>query len=116
MTAPEAVRPPVGRLAPRVGLAALLLLAFLWQVYGAVSNLVAWLGFAGLMGSGLSATAWLVLVAGIVIPIAAFVAAVVAGGRRRLLSFALVLVLALCVSQALSFSQLAFFLSVIGAL
>lgn len=104
------------RLAPRIAVAALLLLAFLWQVYGAVSNLAVWLRFANLMGSGLSAFAWIVLLAGIAIPVVAYVAALVLGRRRPARSLALILVLALCVSEALSLSQLAFFLSVIGAL
>jgi hypothetical protein len=41
---------------------------------------------------------------------------VVLGRTRSPLGFALVLVLALCASEALSLSQLAFFLSVVGAL
>jgi hypothetical protein len=111
--APAVARP---RRAPRVAVAALLLLAFLWQVYGAVSNLVVWLGFATSMGRALSAFAWIVLLAGIAIPVVAYVAALVAGRGRRTGSLALILLLALCVSEALSLSQLAFFLSVIGAL
>ena len=107
---------PARRRLPRVVVAVLFLLAFAWQVYGAVSNLVVWLGFAALMGRGLSAFAWIVLLAGIVIPVAAFVLALVSGLRRRTGPLALILLLALCVSQALSLSQLAFFLSVIGAL
>ncbi|MGT2425125.1 hypothetical protein [Amnibacterium kyonggiense] len=100
----------------RIGIALLFLLAFLWQVYGAVSNLVVWLGFARVMGQQLTATAWVVLLIGIAIPVAGWAAGVVLGRRRSPLGFALVLVLALCASQALSLSQLAFFLSVIGAL
>jgi hypothetical protein len=104
------------RLGPRIGIAAAFLLAFLWQVYGAVSNLVVWLGFAGSLGQGLTATAWVVLLLGIAIPVVAYAAGVVLGGRRRPGPFALVLLLALCASEALSLSQLAFFLSVVGAL
>lgn len=113
-----AVRAPArtARLAPRIAVAAVLALAFLWQVYGAVSNLAVWLRFANLMGSGLSAFAWIVLLAGIAIPAVAYAAALVLGRRRPARSLALILVLALCVSEALSLSQLAFFLSVIGAL
>jgi hypothetical protein len=100
----------------RIAVAALFLLAFLWQLYGAVSNLVVWLGFAVAMGRQLSATAWLVLLLGIVIPVVAAAVGVVLGRKRRPAVFALVLLLALAASQALSLSQLAFFLSVIGAL
>lgn len=104
------------RRAVRISIAVVFLLAFLWQCYGAVSNLVVWLGFAGVMGRQLSATAWLVLLLGIAIPVVAAAAAVALGWRRSTGVFALALLLALCASQALSLSQLAFFLSVIGAL
>ncbi|WP_375388947.1 hypothetical protein [uncultured Amnibacterium sp.] len=115
MTAARAAE-RAARPAPRIAVTILFSLGFLWQVYGAVSNLIVWLTFAGSMGSGLSAVAWIVLLAGIVVPVVAFAAAVVVGRRRRAGSLALVLLLALCVSEALSLSQLAFFLSVIGAL
>jgi hypothetical protein len=101
---------------PRTAVAVAFLLAFLWQLYGAVSNLLVWLGFAGTLGRQLTATAWVVLLIGIAIPVAAFAAGMVLGRRRRAAVLALVLLLALCVSQALSLSQLAFFLSVVGAL
>jgi hypothetical protein len=104
------------RTGARIVIAVLFALAFLWQVYGAVSNLNVWLGFARIMGQQLTATAWVVLLIGIAIPVVGYAAGVVLGRRRRPLGFVLVLVLALCASQALSLSQLAFFLSVIGAL
>ena len=110
------VAPRRRRLGARIGIAVAFLLAFLWQVYGAVSNLLVWLGFAGALGRQLTATAWVVLVIGIAIPVVAYVAGVVLGRRRRPGVLALVLLLALCASQALSLSQLAFFLSVVGAL
>jgi hypothetical protein len=100
----------------RIGVAVLFLLGFLWQVYGAVSNLVVWLGFAAALGQQLSGTAWVVLIVGIAIPVVAAAAALVLGRGRRPGSFALVLLLALCASEALSLSQLAFFLSVVGSL
>lgn len=112
----EAAEQARTRRGTRLWIALAFLLAFLWQVYGAISNLVAWLGFAGVLGSGLTATAWVVLLLGIAIPVAAFVAGVVLGRGRRPLGFALGLVLALCASEALSLSQLALFLSVVGAL
>jgi hypothetical protein len=116
MSTEVAAAPPRSRRGARIGIALAFLLAFLWQVYGAVSNLVVWLGFAGVLGSQLTATAWVVLLLGIAIPVVAYAMAVVLGRRRRPLGFALVLVLALCASEALSLSQLAFFLSVVGAL
>ena len=100
----------------KILVAVLFLLAFLWQVYGAVSNLVVWLGFADVLGQQLTATAWIVLLLGIAIPVVAYAAGVVLGRTRSLVGFGLVLVLALCASEALSLSQLAFFLSVVGAL
>ena len=112
----DTAAPPRTRRIAWIWIAALFSLAFLWQVYGAVSNLVAWLGFANVLGEQLTATAWVVLLLGIAIPVVAFVAAVLLGRRRSRVGFALVLLLAVCVSEALSLSQLAFFLSVIGAL
>lgn len=111
-----AVAAPPARRGARIGIAVAFALAFLWQVYGAVSNLLAWLGFATVLGQQLTGTAWVVLLLGIAIPVAAFVAALLLGRKRRPVGFALVLVLALCASEALSLSQLAFFLSVVGAL
>jgi hypothetical protein len=111
-----AVAPQRSRLGVRIAIAVAFLLAFLWQVYGAVSNLLVWLGFAGALGRQLTATAWVVLIIGIAIPVVAYIAGVVLGRRRRPGGFALVLLLALCASEALSLSQLAFFLSVVGAL
>jgi hypothetical protein len=104
------------RLGARIAVAVAFLLAFLWQIYGAVSNLVVWLNFADAMKEQLSATAWIVLLIGIAVPVIAYVAGLVLGRRRRVGALALVLLLALCVSEALTLSQLAFFLSVVGAL
>lgn len=112
----DALAPVAPRRGPRVLVAALFLLGFLWQGYGAVSNLVAWLGFATVLGEQLTATAWIVLLLGIAIPVVAYAAAVLLGRQRSPVAFALVMVLALCASEALSLSQLAFFLSVVGAL
>ena len=104
------------RLAPRILVAALFLLAFGWQAFGAISNLLAWIGLATAAGGQLTATAWILLVGGIAIPVVGWIAALVVGRRRALLPLALLLLLALCVSQALSLSQYALFLGVIGAL
>lgn len=117
MTAGTAV--PTRRTRPiarRLVVAAAFLLAFLWQVYGAISNLVVWVLIADRAGGQLSAFAWVVLLLGVAIPAAAYATALVFGRRTRIGVFALILLVALCTSQALSLSQLAFFLSVIGAL
>jgi hypothetical protein len=116
MSAAEVAAPPRRRLGLRIVVAVAFLLAFLWQIYGAVSNLLVWLNFAGAMQEQLSATAWIVLLIGIAVPVIAAVAGLVVGRRRRAGPLALVLLLALCVSEALTLSQLAFFLSVVGAL
>jgi hypothetical protein len=110
------VRPARSRLGARIAIAIAFLLAFGWQIFGAVSNLLAWFRLAVLSGGQLTATAWVVLLLGIAIPVVAYVVAVVLARRRRPGPFALILVLALCVSEALSLAQLAFFLSVIGSL
>lgn len=115
MTATAAPRPR-SRTGARVAIAVAFLLGFGWRVYGAVSNLLAWLGLAAASGGQLNATAWVVLILGIVIPVAAAVIGLVLGRHRGPGSLALVLLLALCVSEALSLGQLAFFLSVAGTL
>jgi hypothetical protein len=115
VTATE-VRPPRSRTGARIAIAIAFLLAFGWQIFGAVSNLLAWIRLAVLAGGQLTATAWVVLILGIAIPTLVYVVAVVLGRRRRPGPFALILVLALCVSEALSLAQLAFFLSVVGSL
>jgi hypothetical protein len=110
------VAPTRSRIGVRIAIAVAFLLAFGWQIFGAVSNLVAWIRLAVLSGGQLTATAWIVLILGIAIPTVVYVVAVVLGRRRRPGPFALILVLALCVSEALSLAQLAFFLSVVGSL
>lgn len=114
MTAATAARPR--RLAPRIAVAVLFLLAFGWEAFGAVSNLVAWIGLAAAAGGQLTATAWTLLIGGIAVPVVGFVVAVLLGRRRSLGGLALALLLALVVSEALSLSQYALFLGVIGAL
>ena len=100
----------------RLAVAAAFAAAFLWQVYGALSNLLAWVGLAALARQQLTAFAWSILLLGMVIPIACFIAAAVFGRRRRAPGLALILLAALCASQALGVSQYAFFLEGIGAL
>lgn len=112
----SAVTGPQRRVGLRLVAVIVFLLAILWQVYGAVSNLLAWYFFAARLGRDLTGFAWIVLVLGLLIPLAAAPVGLVFGRRRTAGTFALVLLLALCVSEALSLSQLAFFLSVIGAL
>jgi hypothetical protein len=57
-----------------------------------------------------------VLLLGIAIPVVGSVVGLALGRKRRPAPFALILLLALCVSEALSLGQLAFFLSVTGTL
>jgi uncharacterized membrane protein len=116
MTAEPAAPPVRARRGARVVVAVLFLLAFGWRIFGAASDLAAWVGLAVASGGQLTSTAWVVLILGIAIPVIGYVAALVVGRRRPLGSFALILLLALCVSEALSLGQLAFFLSVTGTL
>ncbi|MFD1720024.1 hypothetical protein [Amnibacterium endophyticum] len=90
--------------------------AFGWQVFGAISNLLVWTRFAASVQQQLSVFAWLVLLVGLAIPVVAFAAAVVAGRRRGLAPWAVILLVALCASQALGMSQLAFFQAGTGSL
>jgi hypothetical protein len=90
------------------------LLAFLWELLGAVSNLLAWLGLAAVAHSQLSAFAWLVLGGGVVVPLVAYLLAVLLGRRRSPGTLALVLLVAYAASQALTLSLLGFFQVGIG--
>jgi hypothetical protein len=93
----------------RLAVALAFLLAFLWELLGAVSNLLAWTSFATLVGRGLTAFAWVVLVIGLVIPPVAYALGLLVGRRGTPGRLALVLLVALCASEALTLSQLAFF-------
>ena len=98
----------------RLAIALAFLLVFLWELLGAVSNLLAWAGFAAVLHRQLSAFAWLVLGGGVLVPIAAYVLAVVLGRGRTPGTLALMLVVAYAASQALTLSLLAFFQVGIG--
>lgn len=101
---------------PRLGVAGAFALGFLWQVYGAVSDLLVLLGFAAAQGRQLNAVVLGLLLLGLLIPVAVYVAGLVVGRRRRAGSLALVLLVALCASRALGVSQLAYLQAVLGAL
>lgn len=109
-----AVHAPGRRPALRLAIALAFLLVFLWELLGAVSNLLAWAGFAAVLHRQLSAFAWLVLGSGVIVPVAAYVLAVVLGRRRTPGTLALLLLVAYAASQALTLSLLAFFQIGIG--
>lgn len=73
-----------------------------WDLFEAVANLAAFLGYAAQVGGQLSSLAWIVLVSGIVFPVALFVAAVLLRRRRGLLVSALILLTGLATSAVLS--------------
>lgn len=100
----------------RFAVAAVFAAAFLWQVFGAVSDLLVLLGFAAAQGRQLNATVLGLLIVGLLIPIVVFVAGLVIGRRRSAGPLALVLLVALCASRALGVSQLALFQAVLGNL
>ena len=109
-----AAEAPPRRPGLRLAIALAFLLAFLWELLGAVSNLLAWAGFAAVLHRQLSAFAWLVLGAGVLLPVVAYVLAVLLGRARRPGTLALMLVVAYAASQALTLSLLAFFQVGIG--
>lgn len=112
MTAGVAPRRQPGWAPLVVGL--LFLLPYGWELLGAVSNLLAWIGLATRSSATLTSFAWAVLVLGIVIPIAAYVLAVLFARRRRAGTVALMLLVAYCASQALTLSLLGLFYSGVG--
>jgi hypothetical protein len=89
-------------------------LLFLWELWGAVSNLVFWLTLATSVNRSLTTFAWLVLLAGLAIPVTAFAAALVVGRGRGAASRARILLVAYCASQAVTLSVLAYFNAGIG--
>lgn len=102
--------------APRLAVALVFLVAFLWQVLGAVSNLLSFVSLAATFHAQLSAFALVLLTAGLAIPVVAFAGGLVAGRRSAAGPLALILLAALCASLALGVTQLAFFQAGIGTL
>ena len=100
---------PSGTRAGRVGVVALFALAFLYELFGAVSDLVVVLAAAATTGGSLTTFAWLVLVAGLVIPIAGFVLALLLARGRRLRGLVGALAVAFCASEALTLSLIALY-------
>jgi hypothetical protein len=89
-------------------------LLFLWELWGAVANLIFWLSLAAGVNRTLTTFAWVVLLAGLTIPVAAFAAALVVGRGRGAASRARILLVAYCASQAVTLSVLAYFNAGIG--
>jgi hypothetical protein len=89
-------------------------LLFLWELWGALNNLVFWLSLAASVNRALTTFAWLVLLAGLAIPITAFAAALAVGRGRGAASRARILLVAYCASQAVTLSVLAYFNAGIG--
>lgn len=107
-----------GRLrAPRWNVIAVALafgLLFAWELFGAISNLVAWLTLAALTRAQLTALLWLILGADLAIPVVSYAGTLWLGRRRTPGTIALMLLLAYCVSQALTLSVYAFFEGVVS--
>ena len=112
MTAVAQARPD--RRGARLAVVLAFSLLFLWELWGAVSNLVFWLTLAASVNRALTTFAWAVLLAGLVIPVAAFGAALLLGRRRSTASRARILLVAYCASQAVTLSVLAYFNAGIG--
>jgi hypothetical protein len=89
-------------------------LLFLWELWGGVANLIFWVSLATSVNRALTTFAWLVLLAGLAIPVMTFAAAVVLGRGRGAASRARILLVAYTASQALTLSVLAYFTAGIG--
>jgi hypothetical protein len=105
---------PDRRRGARIAVVLAFSLLFLWELWGALSNLIFWLSLAASVNRALTTFAWLVLLAGLAIPVAAFAAALVVGRRRGAASRARILLVAYCTSQAVTLSVLAYFNAGIG--
>lgn len=84
-------------------------LFFAYDVFEAVGNLVGILGTAGTLGVSVLPLGWLVLIGGLLLPIAAFAIAYWTGRRRGIGEQAVRYLVALCVVAAISLSTLAMF-------
>lgn len=80
---------------------------FAWDVWEAVSNLVALPDFYDYAGLGRENVPWWLLIAGVVVPVLLFVAAIVLGRGRPLLVKAIVLFVALAVASSLGLGVVA---------
>jgi hypothetical protein len=109
-----AVDMPPGRRGARLAVVLAFSLLFLWELWGALANLIFWLSLAASVNRALTTFAWLVLLAGLVIPVTAFAAALIVGRRRGAASRARILLVGYCASQALTLSVLAYFNAGIG--
>ena len=109
-----AVELPVHRRGARLAVVLAFSLLFLWELWGAVANLIFWLSLAAGVNRSLTTFAWVVLLAGLAIPVGSLAAALVVGRRRGAASTARILLVAYCASQAVTLSVLAYFNAGIG--
>ena len=107
-------QPPLRRRGASLAVVLAFSLLFLWELWGALNNLILWLSLAASVNRSLTTFAWLVLLAGLGVPVAAFAAALVVGRGRRPGSRARILLVAYCASQAVTLSVLAYFNAGIG--
>ncbi|MGV8895740.1 MAG: hypothetical protein ACOH10_06325 [Rhodoglobus sp.] len=82
-------------------------LLFAWDVWEAVSNLVALPDFYDYAGFGRDNVPWWLLITGVAIPVAVFVIALMLGRGRPLLVKVIVLVVGLAVASALGLGVIA---------
>ncbi|MET1051575.1 MAG: hypothetical protein ABWX65_02950 [Mycetocola sp.] len=90
-------------------LAVLFGLFFAWDVWEAVGNLAGVSVVASGLGTSINALGWVVLIAGILIPVAVFVLAYLTGRRRDILAQILLYLAGLGAVAAISLSLLALF-------
>lgn len=102
---------PVGSRRATLGVLLVGVVCFGWQLKDAVIDLIALQGLAATSGRSLTAFVWVVLVLGFLIPVVAFVLAIVVTRRRTPLVIAAALLAAFCAAEALSLSVLSLFQS-----
>lgn len=92
-----------------VTLAIIFGLFYAYDAWEAVGNLVGMTGLAGQLATTLSATGWVVLLLGILLPIALFAGAFILGRKRGPLQQAALYVVGLGISAVLTLDVLALF-------
>lgn len=89
------------------GVAALLSIVVGWFVFDAVASLIAFPAALASQGDEPSAALWVLLWAGVLLPVLLFGAAIAVGRRQPLPRFALVMIVALATTAALRISLIA---------
>lgn len=92
----------------RILLLVVFAIAFGYEVWDAVANLITFQNFAAALGGSVSVRGWAIAIAAIVLPVIGYVAAWLLSRRCGAIAFALTFVAALAATSAITLSLYAF--------